>query len=161
MASLVSRAVLWTGVFAVFSGAAPAEAVLQIRVQAAASGDSLSIEVVNRGTRTMTLPLDALPWRSPYRGFRLVVVPIDARAEPLPRVVHWDEPVEAPSVALKPSEPQSGEVQLDAWFDGFREAHSKHDVLVFWSWLPETHAGERTARLGGWLVIPRSTRGPR
>jgi hypothetical protein len=150
---------------AAFLGLCPtaglAESGLSVRVKATRSNESLEIAVVNQAPGPVRIASDALPWVSPYRGFRLVVVPMDPHANPLGLVVHWDEPVEAPVVVLEPGKPRVGEIDLGAWFKGFAQARRKSELLVFWSWLPDVLPHQPQERLGGWLVLPKASQGVR
>jgi len=86
----------------------------------------------------------------------LVAVKADSVGEVLDSPPYIEDPLEENPITLPPRGKLEGEIDLQYRFPALREVLKEHDVLIFWSYRLRALDLGPSARMGGWVEVPRA-----
>lgn len=111
----------------------------------------LKLTLKNFGTEQLEISIGDLPWNSTSPFILLALAP-ERGSNPIQRRIRQADRIPG-SLALKPGEVATGEINLDRLFPGFSELHGNEEVVLFWTYQPggPEFSNERS---GGCLIIP-------
>ncbi len=135
------------------SGATTPDASLALRVSKGTSWNCLRLELMNRTSEQLDLPLRALPWSS--------------RSALFLHAVNAETKMSVPSASILMI-PPSGKVTLDAgqtlsahidirnYFEGSEAVVARTDMIIFWAYQFDDNRGPRYGKDQGAIRIDRS-----
>jgi hypothetical protein len=115
----------------------------------------LLVELVSSAPDSVDVYESSLPWGNHYSMLLMAVGAESGVA--LERYWPIDDPGDK-RVVLRPGEALSGGIDLTSRCAGLREALEKEDIVLFWSFRLKHRQDTNFERVGGWLLLPRTSR---
>ncbi len=116
----------------------------------------LDITLKNDSSNVLRIPNGYLPWD----GYAMTIALVEAAptSTPLKQELIISDPLPGKPWRLKKGTTLHGQINLTSRFPDLTRVLKRTDVVVFWSYQPETEDKQKVDRVGGWLQIPRQMR---
>ena len=115
----------------------------------------LNVKLTWQGEAPLVVNSAWLPWGRFY-GMLVVATNSAPLSRPLESPPRIDDPM-GKQLTIQPGESLEGRISLKERFPSIEVAASRHDLVVFWSYELRSVDGRQLPRLGGWLLIPKTT----
>ncbi|MCL7412005.1 MAG: hypothetical protein M8353_00090 [ANME-2 cluster archaeon] len=116
----------------------------------------LNVALTNRLPEPLTTFHYSLPWVG-WDSILLIAVETDAIGTIIDKNLMIDDPGPA-RTTIQPGGSLSGNIPLSGRFPNLNEALKEHDVILFWSYQFLPIDAHPLKRVGGYLLIPQSSK---